>query len=113
MRTSVECESVKCEKQVQARRWSVVHTSTLHTFTLFLQIHRLSRERLHLGANRVKESAGEIALAVAGNDDDDVFAGIFRTCRNLERGKDRGARGDADEKAFFQRQTARRLDRFI
>ena len=59
-----------------------------------------------LVAEVVEEDGGEVALAGAGDDDDDELARVFGVVGELEGGVDGGAGGDADQDAFLFGQAA-------
>ena len=60
-----------------------------------------------------EEGGGEVALAGAGDDDDDEFAGVAGFLRDLEGGVDGGAGGDSYEEAFFFGETAGHGEGFV
>src|SRR5580704_4125967 len=71
-----------------------------------LQRNGLRRQCQHFLPQRIKQDAGKITLAEAGQNDHDEFTGILGARGHLERGDDGGAGADADEKAFFKREAA-------
>ena len=60
-----------------------------------------------------EEGGGEVALAGAGDDDDDEFAGVAGLVGDLEGGEDGGAGGDSCEDAFFSGEAAGHGEGFV
>src|SRR4051812_23279337 len=60
-----------------------------------------------------EQRRAQIALAEIGQDDDDQFAGVFRTMGHLHGGDDRGAATDADKHPLFARQTPGHGERIV
>ena len=88
-----------------------MHSHTPHS--LSLHVDGLGLEGLDFIADGFEECAREVAFAVAGDDGDDVLAGIFRPGCDLEGGCDGGTGRDTDEEAFLKRKTTRGGDGFI
>src|SRR5688572_13816796 len=67
-----------------------------------------------LGSGELVDEGGrDVALAPVGEHDDDVLARRFGPACDGERGRERGARGDAGRDAFLARQLARALEGLI
>ena len=64
-------------------------------------------------AELFEEGGGEVALAGAGDDDDDEFAGVAGFLRDLECGEDGCAGGDSYEETFFLGETAGHSESFV